>query len=212
MIEEKHSGRKISTKFCEDGDLVEFEVEGQASDFISEDEDKQESDSESDMNEEEIADENNNAIAAEGNERSFLEEGEFSESVEEDEEVTIKQKQNTEEVTGSEKREMQKFVDYIKSQGLVIVDSAQLNQLQKQTKTNTAKKDSGKELINYDKSGDGMSEVTVYRNAIDKMSMNRDSSSSDEQLDTSDELDKIPMNDLNVSQRNNQIDKFIADV
>ena len=205
-VEANQTDKGVSAKFYEEGDTVEFEVEGQATDFNSE-EDDLESDSDNEC-EGSMTGSNINTN------RSFdeMEEGECSmERV--DDEVTIL-KRNPKDMQEAEEKEMMKFVNFMKKQGLVIVDASDTDKIAKQ------RKEIGGRLTtkSYDRmenenAPDNNSEVTIYKNAVEKSISKRDSLSSDEPLDTSEELEKIALNamtDLNI-QRNNDIDQFLSE-
>ena len=92
-----------------------------------------------------------------------------------------------------EEEGMQRFVEYIRKQGLVIVEESRLANGGNQ-KFREKNRDTG------NLRGDNESVMTIYKNAVQPSvggSINvrdvnkRDSSSSDEPLDTSDEIDKI---------------------
>ena len=123
---------------------------------------------------------------------------------------------------------IQRFVNYIRKQGLVIVEASQLaNPKEKFNKEN------GKAVESMERSSilnkrpmageDDSSVVTVYRNAVNVLTQGndvsaqskRDSSSSDKPLDTSDEFDKIPVGGLSINGTMNKevsVAQFISDI
>ena len=194
--------------YHEDGDEVVLELEEQTTEFQSETEgeDPNESDPETEVSL------NNNAQRA--NYRV----------TDKDSEVVIVHR--TEEVDNKdEEAGMQCFVDYITKKGLVIVDASAIqrnNTSQLGVSRGYRKKAAGKaDTVERGKpiDDDAESAVTIYRNAVQQVHVNkssdgkRDSSSStDEQLDTSDELDKMPLNMNNLSVQNNELHRFIAEI
>ena len=124
---------KVSTRFIEDGDEVLIEVEGQTTEFsadypednlgqIHENSTEEDSESEEEECEEgEICSNNNNVV---GN-QSRIEYGKNSGDTRLGESSGMEQnlEKHSEEEDG-----MKRFVEYIKRQGLVIVEASQLNQ------------------------------------------------------------------------------------
>ena len=198
----------ITAQSEEEGDEVTYEIEGQSTEFMDEEQDaedyKTESDSEEEM--EEKIDESETEFQSQNNNASRAE-SEFSE-------VIIKC-QSEAEIQQAEEQEMQKFVEYMKKQGLVLVQAspgqnvAELSRIAKDKasgrKGNTMIAKGLNEL-------DTNSEITVYHTAVRlENASKRDSSSSEDQpLDTSDEMEKndIGLNNVHLS---NKIDQFITD-
>ena len=85
-----------------------------------------------------------------------------------------------EEQRKSEEMEMQKFVDFMKKQGLVIVESSKLETIEQRHGNQTGKQRMGSTLPTLDKRGtftcpdfqDNNSVVTVYRNAVQQAPVN----------------------------------------
>ena len=82
-------------------------------------------------------------------------------------------------------------------------------QASSKSRTGMNKKDN---LISCD---GGASEITIYHNSVEKLSSKRGSSSSEDALDTSDEVDLIPINQLNVCNEGNVndiiVDQFLKE-
>ena len=129
-------------------------------------------------------------------------------------------------VQEAEEKEMQKFIDYMKKQGLMIVginggnlpsgekNSAPVNQRIPEQASSKSRQGGNKKdnLISCD---GGALEITIYHNAVGILSSKRGSSSSEDALDTSDEVDLLPINQLNVRNRENDndiiVDKFLKE-
>ena len=108
--------------------------------------------------------------------------------------------------------EMKRFASYMKQQGLMLVDSSQMHN----RNLNLGQKSCGKEITANAlvDNVDNHSEITIYRNAVEQMteSSKRDSSSSEEPLNTSDEIDKMPLDNLALQTMNeNDNFQFFAD-
>ena len=189
---------KATVVFQEDGDEVEFEVEGQLTDFASEAETEINSESDEEMGPQETgATVNNNAIQAQ-------------DSDEEDSEIVLKLK-DLGTSHDEEEQGMQRFVDYIRKQGLMIVQMSQ--DTAKSANTFQGKNNERNQMskVTTDFVDDG-SVITVYQNAIkqavagpvkEKMSSKHDSSSSDAAaMDTSDEMEKMQVDFVNANQLN----------
>ena len=236
----------ISTSFQEDGDTVQIEVDGQNTEFSNEDEppenmDNTESESEDgEVNfHRDVISQNNNATKS-----MRPNEDEVNQTVHQprphcskDEEPATPGEvyvipRDPEQDKMEEEAGMQRFIDYMKKKGMVMVQTSQ----QQQPDTKTPKKHSEKSTMrlpqpvrsngepnrrdeNSGESGENESVVTIYRNAVkqvDKPSTNSnkfDSSSSDETgnfMDSSDEYDKLPIDNLNIT--NEDVAKFISDI
>ena len=105
--------------------------------------------------------------------------------------------------------EMQKFIDYMNKLGLVMVRKTS-------DKDENAAEDSNRR--HKDKTGrincETESLVTIYRTAVQPASKRDSSSSDDQQLDMSDEADKLQIENLSIAHpnvANQEIEKFIAD-
>ena len=143
------------------------------------------------------------------------------------------QSPNTEEKKekpNEEEAGMQCFVDYIRGQGLVIVEASQLaNQTPKFNKVKDKSMTMGMQsVVNRrpaNQGEDDCSVAMVYRNAVKIVDSNnngtgneianrkRESSSSDEPLDTSDELDKLAVGGISIqTEKNINVEQFISDV
>ena len=156
-----------------------------------------------------------------------FEEGECVTEEDENDEVVIRKPNADKGGAQSEEQEMQKFMDFIKKQSLVIVDVNQLSgEVQGKTKVGhqanemerasmlkgprVNQQQKGKKEDNINDNLDDQSEVTVYQNAMEKMSSKRGSSSSEDHLDTSDELDWVAINELTL--KNDEIvNAFISE-
>ena len=210
-IEEKHNSKGISTKFVEDGDLVEFEVEGQLTDFNSEMEDDNESEPELGMTDKDNSGDGGLDLGDNAKEdfKEYRDNSDDKSMDESDSEVTFVRR-SEQELIQEEEKGMQKFVDYMKRKGLVIVESEHLSKLKKNFADRNDKPQGKVTLVNDKRiSGtgqrmehDNQSEVTIYKNAVDEESKHI-STSSEDQLDTSEENGGFSVN--------KQIDEFISD-
>ena len=142
-----------------------------------------------------------------------------------------------EETHAQEEEEMQKFVDFMKKQGLVMVQqttdtpkmTVHVTQEQEQCSGPSQKLTKPASGMDKEKRGietdfiDNNSVVTIYRNAVKPISdqtgslinqmeqgNKRDSSSSERPLDTSDEVDKLPIGEIEMN-RECDINQFISD-
>ena len=101
---------------------------------------------------------------------------------------------NKKELQKQEEKEMQKFVDFMRKQGLVVVDAAKMKELSGDGTDRQKPRHVG---------GDDSSIVTIYKNAVQKDgNSKRDSSSSDKMLDTSDEVDKLNLDQMTTTDDN----------
>ena len=132
-----------------------------------------------------------------------------------------------EEIQKQEEAEMMKFVDFMKKQGLVMVQQeSPVNKTNKTTDEQAGKRrmeaahtagnsgqgQKGNRGIVTDFI-DNVSVVMVYKNAVESDKGKCDSLSSDEPLDTSDEIDKtIPLGGLELNNTTQNINDFISDV
>ena len=227
-------GRNICTAiFQEDGSIVELEVKGQDTEFASEAENSTEEESGSEEEGTEVAmgleyslprsqqspgNENGSANIV-GPFRQHKTGGVYTSQFDKPSDVVIKTTKPKQgnavmtecgEVDGiNEDNEgsMHKFIDYMKQQGLVLVDASKLqnqHQFRKGEEAvnniiaptmmvinapETNPKDKGKKPRAEDQ--DNQSEMTIYRNALPQVPPSkRDSSSSEEPLDTSDEIEQ----------------------
>ena len=108
---------------------------------------------------------------------------------------------------------MMKFVNFMKKQGLVMVESTRLVQQDQGPAPQIRKGRQGKESGMTDHT-ENASIITVYRNAVPKvMESKRDSSSSEDQLDTSDELAELNVAQLSMQglDKHNNVIQFIAE-
>ena len=162
--------------FEENGETVQISLTpNQAKEFASETEGESDSSEDEEMETE--------------NEKS-----ELKESEDDQESEVIILRRTPEEIQAVEEKEMMKFVNFMKKQGLVIVPASDTSD---QTKDKNQQK--GKLHDGVHEAGQGNerfdneinSVVTIYKNAVGKESSKRDSSSSEEPMDTSDEFDKI---------------------
>ena len=179
---------KTSAKFFEEGDEVLLEVEGQSTEFSEHD----------------VLSENNNATPSQGRSVSKGKEVSMDEMGDEVRELPI----NGEQQRIAEEADMMKLMEFMRKQGLVFMDTNGAQTAQ------TALKKINE--VHWGKSqkldiGDDLSVVTVYQKAVQKEpTKNRDSSSTDENMnfspmDTSDEYEQMN-NDWNF----NQVDLDIA--
>ena len=132
-----------------------------------------------------------------------------------DSEVCIK-RYTPEELEKAEEKEMFKFVEFMRKQGLVMVQSASSgkgNDIGRKAATNTPKTrnvDKGR----TDEISDNNSMVTIYQNAVNPASKENkwDSSSSDEPMDTSDEsqVNLLGNDQLEDSQVNQFVTEYVA--
>ena len=228
--------QKEMVSFVEDGAIVELEVEGQATEFCSENEQEDgEVDSES---EEEVAKEaanskhrriakqpdsvnkNLNATASAGPvENALIEPMTLGESVRGSPFVRKRLRlsdfadeceilrPSEEELKRQEEEEMQKLVDFMKKKGLVVVEApkAQMPSQSRQRTTNDSRK--GMNSFN-----DNSSVVTIYKDAVPGGSNKRDSSSSEEVMDISDQTNKeSPMSEDEGADSHDQVVQFITE-
>ena len=214
----------------EDGDEVIFEVEDNTLDFETEmdasqiieryersDPKDDDEDSEEEQDDNSQGSRNNNALRSE--EKGINYDG-----------PGTSQGQGTQKIDHSEEEGMQRFVDYIRKQGLVIVDASKAqNETPKfdkrremggmntqRNKKLTIRREEMQNVLGCNNE----SMVTIYKNAVQKVNQvqvsghqigdgKRDSSSSsDKQLDTSDELDRV--NRMVIT--NNDVNEFITEV
>ena len=237
--------KKTTARFMENGDEVLFEVGGQLTDFTDEqstagiDQNQTSMDEQSVENTEtESSDEeeevilknpgcnvglNNNATRADptpGTSKNYSP-GE-----------TVILPRDMEKERKEEEAGMKHFVEYMRQEGLVIVDASKMaNQTLKFRDTQPRRSPIHMQSVvnrRPPQGRDDNSEITIYQKAVemeqieqqgqtvgtqlpDKTNNKRISSSSEEPLDTSDELDKITDLDLN-SQANLNVTQFISDV
>ena len=222
--------------FSEDGNEVEIEVQGQATDFQSENEeegtetegnatkDTEPSDSDStnklDYKDATILDdqdhsqqqENNNASKIVGPYLNRKEGGCHTSRFDEPSDVVIAEPMPS-TLSGQESN-MKNFMEYMKSQGLVIVEASKVNNRNVFNKSNTGMSSRLKKgrFVQTSKEIDGQSEVTVYKNAVPQMMPNnkRDSSSSEEPLDMSDEIDQLTVENLRMTPAD-KVQNFITE-
>ena len=222
---------KTVAVFHEDGDKVLLEVNVQETEFILE--------PEVNVNPV-VANSNDNVVQCDSENEEETNDHELG--MEDEGEVQIAPI-DKEETKRQEEAEMQKFVDFMRKQGLVVVDLAQQQQLQGQQRvqeqnpqqktgkgvgrsTTTAKSvperadmnrrsilDKGRSIeTDFVDSG---SVVTIYQNVVQQAineprveANKRDSSSSDEPFDVSDESGRL-QSEINTSH---EINRFISDV
>ena len=239
----KDKNNLVSVKFLEEGDVAEFEVDGQSTEFNSEIEFEEEGEinnsSDSELEEESQRDtqefsRNNNAMECGGEKiKSSLakrSEVAHNNSVHYDDDTNFESdvvigSVDQEKVQQQEEKEMQHFVDFLKKQGMVMVQTIP-EKVGKTTTENVAgtlqsvnrmpkktTKLSQKSERNLD---DNSSVVTVYRNAVPQLvtpvqvlNSKRDSSSSEEAMDTSNKLDELNVEPMSVK---NNVNHFIAGV
>ena len=155
-----------------------------------------------------------------------------------DDEVKI-QYRSKDQASEQEEADMQKFINFMKKKGLVMVQQTPgmtVNVTQEQVqdrsvidKEPAAVQDNAKERRGMETDFiDNNSIVTLYHNAVQPasyqsnqsvsgdvaaaiQSKERDSSSSEDPLDTSDEADKLPVGTIDINSQRN-IDQFISDV
>ena len=224
--------------FEEDGDTVELEVRGQSTDFASETKEMEQGEiTDSEDEEDEVYQgESSNNNATKINDRQVVEQPEqygntTMDQSDAEEEVTIR-KRTEEEIKAQEELEMQKFVNFMKKQGLVLVDTNALKQKEEKSNgrqtvaggnqwVNTVEKQKhpGMETDFIDNS----SIITVYKNAVQPIEgpalvvkltdhlNKRGSTSSEDALDTSNKIDKLPVNDIELTRERN-INQFISDI
>ena len=175
---------KTVAKFVEDGDEVLLEVEGQATDFGNEFDSEYKAEVEEDT-----FSVNNNASMLEPRNSQGMDE--------------VRTKPiGKEAARKSEEVEMQKFIDFMRKQGLVIVDTS------KQGNNEQRPHNQGKGQ------DDQVSEVTIYRNAVQPENSKRDSSSSDDisPMDTSDENEFYPIpTNRTCRPHANNVDNFVVE-
>ena len=214
-------GNQTSAKFIEDGDEVLFEIEGQSTEFASENEMDEDLEHENQGDHVEIPNRreeqalhceggddvisiNNNATvaSARGVNQSRLMEINRWDILEAS---TSSGAGKSMQVSNDEEQGMQRFGDYIRKQGLVIVDSSKLrNQSPKFRKGYHSNPGMLTDKGTQSEFNDNESMVTVYHNAVEQVPMvdqtmnnaKRVSSSSEEQLDTSDELERLQVNNI----------------
>ena len=212
-----------TANFHEDGNYVEMEATGQATEFVSEEEtEDSESENEQEQDEENFRDEENmettdkeenydsdsqcsqnrnrNASANIVGHYRYRKEGashgsKFDEVS--DVEIVFREESMWEPAGEMSDREMQQFAPYMKKEGLMMVKASD-NRKEKQGKFSREKRIQGN--VTPPRDLDRRSEITIYRNAVEPESK-RDSSSSDEPLDTSDEVDKLPIQEMDPSSR-----------
>ena len=207
--------RNTSEKFMENGDEVLFEVEGQETDFSDDQLEKEQSmdgceETGDDSDDEVILSQNNNATAV-GNPQP----------------CSSKDGQPMKDGLGEEEAGMQRFVEYIREQGLVIVEASQL--ANKTPKFNKGKERKGvrsplemQSVVNrrHQPGEDDSSVATIYHNAVKVMdnqgtpmtNKKRESSSSQERLDTSDEMDRIPIVNMTLQpDKELNVAQFVSD-
>ena len=201
---------KMVVKYIEDRDEVFFKVEGQGTEFASETEEEQTEDVE-EMNASSASESEGECNSMESVNNNANKINEVVTQDESDDKVQIKPK-GKDQFLEEEEQGMQRFVDYIKKQGLVIVESSQVR-----NKSPKFQKGKGKtqSAISSQRKSDDESVVTIYKNAVQRQSepteinKKRDSSSSSEgQLDTSDELDKLQMGNVNINDVNQQLNNL----
>ena len=223
--------------FNEDGNIVEMEAIGQLTEFTSEID--TEEDTESDKEGEEIAEDSaeygdeepselnrNTSTNMVGPFHNRAAGGVYTSKFDEPSDVTIAPLPL--QVTGSGESQgysMKDFVEYMKVEGLVMVKASKANRqnkfqkpvLQGQLVAKTSK-NQGKQLrkgniIELMDTAPPGSEVTVYHNTVLPESSKQDSSSSEEALDTSDEVDKLPLQLITVTQDHNNkiVEQFITE-
>ena len=213
----------VTATFEEEGDMIELEVPGQSTDFVNEDnqEDLDEVDSEFDG--EEVHDEvneasknNNAAVMNVGNAGSSAEGCRSRNQTKDRDEFCRLARRDPKELKWQEESEMMKFVEFMKKQGLVMMHQPEktgttnkIHQMMASSNQTSQKKD--RRGIEPD-FVDNSSVITVYQNAVEPAvteGRKRDSSSSEEPLDASDEIDKtLGVLSDNVEQN---IDAFISD-
>ena len=207
--------RNTSEKFMENGDEVLFEVEGQETDFSDDQMEKEQStdgckETEDDSDDEVILSQNNNAT-----------------DLGKQQPCSSKDYQSGKDGHGEEEAGIQCFVEYIREQGLVIVEASQLtNKTPKFSKGKERKEKSPLEMqsvVNrrHQPGEDDSSVATIYHNVVKVMdnqktpmsNNKRESSSSEEPLDTSDEMDRIPIVNMSLQlDRELNVAQFISDV
>ena len=240
---------RMAVRFSEDGDKVVFEVEGQATEFLDDSnlEDNASemgSDSEDDMAVDVERDSrNNNASTAPNEPRPTMSDGRNVELFTDWSQghchgnMATRAESSTKNCRNEEEEGMQCFVDYIRSQGLVIMEDPRK---QEQNKIG------GKHGTWREDAGENKSVVTIYQNAVTRdneientedleirenttgrigqlagktmTSHKRDSSSSEDGMgmNSSGEIEGLQIDNLSVntkgnSHRNNEVIKFIAD-
>ena len=116
-----------------------------------------------------------------------------------------------------EQTELERIASFMEQRGLVMMEASKINYLNRQATqhdTDHRSRDDPQRGKNdvikaVPDEMDVRSVVTIYKSAVGKVPSNkRGSSSSDEILDTSDEVDKLPLDQINLR---NQVNQFIAD-
>ena len=167
------SGEILLANFEEEGDMVQFELTpNQAQEFESETDGENSSDDESQNPE---------------GEQSNTGQDQPEDDQDNDSEVVILRR-TSQEIEEAEERDMLKFVNFMKKQGLVMVQTPiQGNNSSKKKMSKTT--DWVPAAENRPSEGDGNSVVTIYQRAVEPASESkRDSTSSEELMDTSDEI------------------------
>ena len=182
----------------EEGDLLEYEVEGQATEFIEEFEEgeREESSSESESEEEISEDED-------GPDKNPIQRVSTNNNAT----ITSVGKQKITEPSETEEIEMEKFVNYMKKKGLMVVEMStpEMPEMSDGKRSANIIEKTG-QYANVTQAADSNSVVTVYRGAVKKsVKSKRDSSSLENPLDTSDEIEQmnqVEMGQLSIIDRN----------
>ena len=181
QVEETSDGREVVTAtFEEEGDMVDLEAQGQATEFISETEEGERSESDDEQFEYEQTN-NNSTCKREGSvaRRGALPQRSPAQNELEFEDETQILCWTDEEMKAQEEAEMQKFVDFMKKQGLVMVQQTpnltvnvtqeQTQQRPTTTRPSNALNPSGGQGNKRDKRGmetdfvDNNSVITLYK-------------------------------------------------
>ena len=214
----------------ENGDEVLLEVEGQTMDFPGE-EDYMPTQAEGNVANQV------NQVMSDMDTEGEIEEGE-TESFNNNANVDKSGRQNvptgangTDGKHSEEEEGMQRFVDYIRKQGLVIVDAASVNTPKNvdvdrnvMAGGSKARPQGVNRLNRHQCEGEfAESEVTIYWNAVNPMEMNKSlinqtwgkrisSSSEEEGMDMSDEVERLEVDNLTIQTKlNDKVMQFIAD-
>ena len=201
---------KVTVNFTEDGDEILFEVEGQLTDFQSETEQTKMDDTNSENEEDDMdseivfntGNENTNALNLTNQKKGHsvqccvMERSTAQGHIEEGEEVNILPR-DEDKYQKKEEEGMQRFVDYMERQGLVIMDTSKATREESGqfNKTKGAAQECSTNRKQPDPVGEeNESTVTIYWNVVNKAALNSEhkkkqisSSSEEKAMDTSDE-------------------------
>ena len=195
----------MTVEFEEDGEEFTFKVAGQATDFASETEDGELDGQQSDLDDEVILSQSRNNNATQ--DHTDAQPG-TSSGISDYGNVQIRPR-DTEVERKEEEEGMQRFIDYMKKQGLMLVETTKA--LNAPPHFEEMKKQAG--MTKPQQGMDNESIIIVYRNAVHRSEPSeKRNSSSLEEVDTSDEQDKLVRPEhINVRTEQINVSQFLAE-